>query len=117
MDSRTHTAMQQLKSFFDLNLLPEPWRKYLQVIRDERFQPYFVIAFTLWLVGAVEIVQKAGGQRLEPRFWMSVAILITLYSGLRIFRLNPLRLGFNRSKTSSLATEMLSRIQAHGLSV
>ncbi|HEY4284471.1 MAG TPA: nuclease-related domain-containing protein [Chthoniobacterales bacterium] len=117
MDSPTHSAMQQLRSFFNLNLLPEPWRKHLQLLRNERFQSYFVIAFTFWLVGAVEIIQKAGGQRLDPRFWMSVAILITLYSGLRIFRLNSVGLGFNRSKTSPLVNEMMHRIQGYGLSV
>jgi hypothetical protein len=117
MISRTHSAIQQLLSFRDVSLLPEPWRKQLDLVRSDRFQPYFVIAFTLWLVGAVEIIQKTGGQRLDPRFWMAVAVLITLYSGLRVFRLTPRRLGFAGSKMSSAVNDIMSRIQANGLSV
>src|ERR1700730_2964855 len=116
MISRTHSAIQQLLSFRDLSLLPEAWRKQLDLVRSDRFQPYFVIAFTLWLVGAVEIIQKTGGQRLDPRVWMAVAVLIRTYGGVRLFRLTPRRLGFAGSKMSSAVNDIMSRIQANGLS-
>ena len=86
-------------------------------MRSERFQPYFVAAFTLWLVGAVEIIQKTGGQRLEPRFWMFIAILITVYSGVRIFRLSPPQPKLRSRKASSAEQGMVNRIRANGLAV
>ena len=67
-------------------------------------------------MGAVEIIQKTGGQGLDPRFWMVLAILITLYSGLRIFRLTP-RANLGSVKTSAALNEMMGRLQANGLTV
>lgn len=98
------------------SFLPTVFQRSLDVVRNHRFQPYFVITFTLWLVGAVEIIQKTGGQRLDPRFWMLVAILITAYSGVRIFRLVPPRLNVFR-KSSAALNEMLNRICANGFAV
>jgi hypothetical protein len=97
--------------------LLQSWRAFVNSIRYERFQPYLIIAFTLWLVGAVEIIQKTGGQGLDPRFWMAVAILITLYSGSQIFRLYPARRTFVRSRTSGAVNDLMTRLAANGLTI
>lgn len=86
-------------------------------MRNERFQPYLVVAFTLWLVGAVEIIQLTSGQGLNPRFWMVVAILITIYSGVRIFRLTPRPVNIAARKARTRANEVVNRIHSSGFSV
>ena len=116
MASTPHSGLQQLRSAFNPQFLATVWPKLLESLRNERFQPYYLIAFTLWLVGTVELIQKIGGQHLDPRFWMLVAILITVYSGVRIFRLTSLRLSGNR-KWSAALNEMVTRMQANGLNV
>src|SRR5207248_5136058 len=88
MTHRPSSALPDLKSLLTFMLRPESRRKHLDLIRSERLQPYLFIAFTLWLVGVVEIVQKLSGQRLDPRFWMLIAVAITAYSGIQIFRLS-----------------------------
>lgn len=118
MTSVFHTSLRQLGSLFTFASFPRSWSTPLALIRNRKFQAYFVIAFTLWLVGAVEIIQKAGGQKLDPRFWMLLAILITIYSGGRIFRLVP-RIS-NVRAVNALPPgfhDMINRIQALGLSV
>lgn len=117
MVPKINPAMRLIQSAFSFTLLPQSCRKYLDSIRNERFQPYFAIAFTLWLVGAVEIIQKTGGQGLDPRFWMLLAVLITLYSGVRIFRLFPQRPNLPSPTVSTALTEMMNRIQSSGLEV
>ena len=86
-------------------------------MRSDRFQPYLVVAFTLWLVGAVEIIQLTSGQGLNPRFWMVVAILITIYSGVRIFRLTPRPTNIAARKTRTRANEVVNRIHSSGFAV
>jgi hypothetical protein len=117
MMSKTNPAMRLIQSVFTLTLLPQSWRKHLDLICNERFQPYFVIAFTLWLVGTVELIQKTGGQGLDPRFWMLLAVMITLYCGLRIFRLFPQPPNLASPKVSTAVSEMVNRIQSSGLEV
>src|SRR5438477_4380399 len=87
MTHKSNPALRYFLELFRFSVLPQRLQKYIDLIRNDRFQPYLIVAFTLWLVGAVEIVQKTTGQRLDPRFWMIIAILITAYSGARIFRL------------------------------
>ena len=105
------------RALLNPTFLPPSIRKRLELIIRGRFQPYFIVAFTLWLVGAVEIVQKTTGQRLDPRFWMSIAVLITAYSGLRIFRLSEQSPNVRRSKRSAAADAVVSGIAESGLTV
>ncbi len=83
----------------------------------ERFQPYLVVAFTLWLVGAVELVQLTGGQGLNPKFWMVVAILITFYSGVRVFRLTSPRPNVAARMKRTRANEVVNRVHSSGFAV
>src|SRR5437868_7559819 len=80
MTHKSNPAQRHFLQLFHFPVLPERLQKYIDLIRNDRFQPYFIVAFTLWLVGVVEMVQKTTGQRLDPRFWMVIAILITAYS-------------------------------------
>jgi Nuclease-related domain len=116
MASTPHTGLQQLRSALNPQFLATIWPKVLELLRNPGFQPYYLVAFTLWLVGTVEIIQKIGGQHLDPRFWMLVAILITVYSGVRIFRLTPLATTGNRKWPTAL-TDMITRMQANGFDV
>src|SRR5437868_13963709 len=89
MTHKTIPASAYFRRLANFASIPDSWSKQLDLIRNDSLQPYFFVAFTLWLVGVVEIIQKTTGQRLDPRFWMLVAVLITAYSGVRIFRLTP----------------------------
>jgi len=100
-----------------LCVVAQPWRNHLQLLGNERSQPYLITAFTLWLVGAVEIVQKTSGQRLDPRFWMAVAILITIYTGARIFQLTAAKSNVGRMKGSTPAAELVNRIRSSRIAV
>ena len=100
-----------------LNAIPDSLRKQIELIRNPRFQPYFVAAFTLWLVGAVEIIQKTTGHRLDPRFWMLIAILFTVYGGVRMFRASSRPANQSPAKRSSAADAIVHRIVASGLTV
>jgi hypothetical protein len=117
MTPRTHITPNQFRSLFSFTVLPQSWRKHLGLLRNERFQPYFVAAFTLWLVGAVEIIQKTGGQKLDPRFWMLVAVLITVYSGLRIFRLTPKASPVSSRTVPPPVSDMVNRMRSNGVAV
>ena len=117
MTQRTQVVMREFCSGIISNFSSPAWRRCLQLFQKERFQPYFIAAFTLWLVGAVEIIQRGGGQTLDPRFWMSVAVLITVYSGIRIFRLTSLPPNIVSRKLSPALNEMISRIKASGLAI
>jgi len=111
-----HDAIRA-RALLNLTFLPASLRKHLEAITHGRFQPHFVVAFTLWLVGAVEIIQKTTGQRLDPRFWMLIAVLITAYSGVRIFRLLPKASNAGRRKRSTATEAFVSRIADSGLTV
>jgi len=111
----THDAIRH-RTLLNPTFLPISLRKHLELITRGRLQPYFVVAFTLWLVGAVEIIQKTTGQRLDPRFWMLIAVLITAYSGVRIFRLSP-QTNVRRRRRSAAADAVVSRIADSGLTV
>jgi hypothetical protein len=116
MASTIHTVLRQRWSAFNSNFLSPIRARVLGVVRNQRLQPYLVIAFTLWLVGVVEIVQKIAGQHLDPRFWMLVAVAVTVYSGIRIFRLTPKSIKTFR-KWSPAVDEMVARMQNNGLTV
>jgi hypothetical protein len=117
MTHKSNPALRHCLELFGLTFAPESWRKYLDLIRNQRFQPYFIIAFTLWLVGSVEIVQKTTGQKLDPRFWMLVAIVITAYGGIRIFQLSPKMSNVRRPIRSREVDNLMSRIVSSGFAV
>ncbi|HJT82252.1 MAG TPA: nuclease-related domain-containing protein [Chthoniobacterales bacterium] len=68
-------------------------------------------------MGAVEIIQLTSGQSLNPRFWMAVAILITIYSGVRVFRLRPRPAKIAPRKKRARATEIVNQIHSKGFAV
>jgi Nuclease-related domain len=74
-----------------------------------------LIPFTLWLVGIVEAIQKLGGQKLDPRFWMFLSILITIYTGVRIFRLSGPRNRIKRQKLDAPLPQIVDRVRSSGL--
>jgi len=116
----THKAVAALHSFrtwFRSHSLPESFRKAVDLIHSQHLQPYFIVAFTLWLVGAVEIVQKTTGQPLNPGFWMLLAILITSYSGLRIFRLSAGISNVRRPSRLPEVDNLMSRLASNGFTV
>jgi hypothetical protein len=88
-------------------------RRRFEVIGHGQLLPFLAIPFTLCLVGIVEAIQKTGGQNPDPRFWMILSILITLYTGIRIFRLSPRRT-MARSKTNTLLEQMVDRVRSSG---
>ena len=116
MPPKSHAALRHLIDLFHLMTVPSI-RKHFDLLRSQRFQPYFIVAFTLWLVGAVEIVQKTTGQRLDPRFWMLVAIVITTYNGVRIFRLSSSVSNVNGSSRSRVVDKLMSRLVSNGFAV
>ena len=116
MTPKTHFSFNQVRSFLRSNILPTSFQKHFELMRSERFQPYFVVAFTLWLVGVVEIIQLTSGQGLNPRFWMAVAVLITIYSGLRVFRLRLQSINVGTTSRTR-ASEVVNRIHASGFAV
>src|ERR1700731_4282152 len=87
---------------------------WLEVISSARWQPYFLIPFTLWLVGAVEAIQRLGGQKLDPRFWMSLSIVMTIYTGIRIFRLSGPRNKIRRQKPDCPLPEIVDLFRSGG---
>ena len=115
MASTTHNALRQLWSGFS-SKFPSIIARVSTLVRNQRLQPYLVIAFMLWLVGMVELVQKIAGQHPDPRFWMLVAIVVTIHSGVRIFRLTPKSMKRLR-KWSPAVSEMVVRMQDSGLTV
>ena len=117
MTHKSNPALRHFLELFHFPVLPERLQKYTDLIRNDRSQPYVIVAFTLWLVGAVEIVQKTTGQRLDPRFWMVIAILITAYSGIRIFRLSSPLSMVGRSSRSREMDNLMSRMISHGFVV
>ena len=116
MTPQTHFSFKQIRSF-SFSAFQASLHKSLVLMRSEQFQPYFVAAFTLWLVGTVEIIQLTSGQGLNPRFWMVVAILITIYSGVRVFRLTPRSISVGAKRKRARANGVVSKIQSSGFAV
>ncbi|MFL6514340.1 MAG: nuclease-related domain-containing protein [Chthoniobacterales bacterium] len=112
-----NSAVRSIQNIFHSAVSGELRREIGELVRNQRLQPYFGAAFMLWLVGLVELIQKIGGQRLDPRFWMGIAVLITIYSGVRIFRLHPSSLGRAASKSPTPVEQLVSRMQSHGVAV
>ena len=116
MTHKADSVNRSVGGVLNLGLLADTWRNLL---RRKRVQAGFVVAFTLWLVGAVESVQSSSGQQPDPRFWMIIAIVITAYSGTRAFRLSPdlERAGASGRAINPAMREIVRRIQAAGMSV
>src|SRR3954463_2559101 len=111
-----NSAIRSIRNILAAAISPELRKKFVELVRNQRLQPHFGAAFMLWLVGLVELIQKMGGQKLDPRFWMGIAILITAYGGMRVFRLNP-SLGRAASKAPTPVEQLISRVQLNGVAV
>jgi hypothetical protein len=84
---------------------------------DDRFVPYFLIVFAFSIVCFVEWTQKIAGIRPDPRFWMVMSILVTIYGGCRAFRLFP-QLRMRRTEHGKRrVAEILDRIRSKGFVV
>lgn len=99
-----------------LHLAGQSLREKSERLFDDRFVPYLLfIAFAFWIVCFVEWTQKIAGAHPDPRFWMFMSILLTIYGGSRVFRLYPklarLHVGARRQQN---VAEILDRIRAKG---
>ena len=82
---------------------------------DDRLVPYFLVIFTFWMVCIVEFTQKIGGQTLDPRFWMFLAMLVTIYGGFKVFRLRSQLQSFaTRHRKDREVGHILDRVRAKG---
>jgi hypothetical protein len=80
--------------------------------------PLLLIPFVVWIVCAVECAQRSLGFIPAPYFWFVVSVTITIYSGLRIFRLHArAKLSAQKSAGSAQVAEVLQRIRSKGFVV
>lgn len=99
-----------------LQLAGQSLREKSERLFDDRFFPYLLlITFAFWIVCLVEWTQKIAGAHPDPRFWMLMSILLTIYGGSRVYRLYPKlgRLHFGGRRQQNIA-EILDRIRAKG---
>jgi hypothetical protein len=90
-------------------------REKFQAFFDDRFVPYFLIVFTFWIVCLVEWTQALTGERSDPRFWLLLSLLVTVYGGLQTFRLYPqLRRHRRGGRGQATVAEVLDRMQPKG---
>lgn len=90
-------------------------REHKERIVDHRLVPFFLVVFTFWMVCIVEFTQKIGGQTLDPRFWMFLSILVTIYGGFKVFRLRSQVGHFStRHRKDGRVGEILNRVRAKG---
>ena len=80
--------------------------------------PCLMVAFAFWIVCLVEWTQRIAGENPDPRFWTALSCLVTIYGGIRIFRLYPqtrsIRVGERRERRVG---EILERMKSRGFFV
>jgi hypothetical protein len=82
------------------------------------FVPYLMIVFAFWIVRLVEWMQKIAGEHPTPGFWMFLSLLVTVYGGVRAFRLYPqLRNARHSERGKRRVAETLDRIRSKGFVV
>jgi hypothetical protein len=109
------TALRSVREIFHTAASADLRRSLVELVSSEKH--YFGAAFMLWLVGVVELIQKIGGQRLDPRFWMGIAVLITVYGGVRVFRLTRCSARSAAAKPGTAAEQLVRRMQSNGVAV
>ncbi len=81
----------------------------------ERLLPVVLLMFAFWIVCAVEWTQRLAGAIPDPRFWTFLALIVTAYGGLQVFRL---RRGFpqwtRRKQNQQEMANVLERIRPKG---
>jgi nuclease-like protein len=107
-------SIRQTRSDNFFKWFPQSWRGHAEMVCSERFVPYLLIALPFWLVCIVESVQKIGGQNLDPRFWMFLSILVTLYGGFSLFRLQSPRQNFSFEQSGPEIDEVVDQIRSKG---
>src|SRR3954466_7903152 len=112
-----NTAIRSIRNILAAAISPELRKKFVELVRNQRLQPHFGAAFMLWLVGLVELIQKIGGQRLDPRFWMGIAVLITAYGGFRVFRLTPTSARRAAANRPTPVEQLVARMQSNGVAI
>jgi Nuclease-related domain len=117
MTVKAVATSRQLRSLFGFTFLPDSWRKRLQLVLADRYQPYLMVAFTVWLVALVETIQKTSRQQLDPRFWMLIAVVITAYTGARIFRRSATGPTAASARECAAADAMVHRMISSGLTI
>src|SRR3954469_1186317 len=117
MTSFAKTAFRSVREIFQIAASADLRRKVVELICSEKLQPCFGAAFMLWLVGLVELIQKIGGQRLDPRFWMGIAVLITAYGGVRVFRLTPTSARRAAANRPTPVEQLVARMQSNGVAI
>jgi Nuclease-related domain len=75
-----------------------------------------VVAF--WLVCMAEWTQKFAGANPDPRFWTALSCVVTIFGGVRIFRLYPkIPNPGTRESGARRITAILDRVRSKGFSV
>ena len=67
---------------------PFSLRREIARITDAQQLPVFLVMIAFWIVCAVGWTQRFLGVIPDPRFWSLIALVFTVYGGVRIFRLN-----------------------------
>jgi hypothetical protein len=95
--------------------IDEVVRQEVDRLTRERLLPIVLIMFAFWIVSAVEWTQRLAGAIPDPRFWTFLALIVTAYSGLQVFRL---RRGFpqwvRRKQNDQEIASILERIRPKG---
>ncbi|MEY2537313.1 MAG: hypothetical protein QOG67_1053 [Verrucomicrobiota bacterium] len=93
----------------------QPSREQTGRFWQDPFAPYFLITLSFWLVCIVESIQKMGGQTLDPRFWMFLSILVTVYGGVNVFHLHSQRRILPPVDSDRTMDKALESIRAKGM--
>ena len=62
-------------------------RNEIDRLRDERLLPLLLFMIAFWIVCAVEWTQEVAGTAPDPRFWTLLSLIVTVYGGIQVFRL------------------------------
>jgi hypothetical protein len=84
---KARPALQHSPSSTDSTSETRSFTSQIFDLWHERLIPYFLVIFIFWLVCIVESIQKISGQDLDPRFWMALSIVVTIFGGIKVFRL------------------------------
>ena len=90
-------------------------RNEIDRLRDEQLLPLLLFMFAFWIVCAVEWTQKVAGAAPDPRFWTLLSLIVTVYGGIQVFRLQGRLSHIGTSKQANQKVfEILDRIRSKG---
>jgi hypothetical protein len=90
-------------------------RNEIDRLRDEQLLPLLLFMFAFWIVCAVEWTQKVAGAAPDPRFWTLLSLIVTVYGGVQVFRLQGRLSHIGTSKQANKKVlEILDRVRSKG---